>query len=120
MPPLIIWPKLAVTCPVALRSGAMVSDMCLKRVAIAKGTQKRSSLAAVAQVRNHGLSAIIDLMRRNREAPLSMEELAQHVGYPRRYIERLFGPCLGITPTKFYTKLRLDYARNLLAYTEWA
>lgn len=97
---------------------AMVSDMCLRRVSLGKDPQQRSSLAAVAQVRNPGLSAIVELMRRHREEPLSMQELAQRVGYSRRHIERLFDSCLGETPARFYTNLRLDYARNLLVSTE--
>jgi AraC family transcriptional regulator, carnitine catabolism transcriptional activator len=97
---------------------AIVSDMCLRRVPVGKDLHQRSAVAAVAQVRNPGLSAIVDLMHRNREEPLSMDELAERVGYSRRHIERLFDQSLSVTPARFYRNLRLDYARNLLASTE--
>lgn len=97
---------------------AMVSDMCLRRVSIGRDLPQRSSLSAVAQARNPGLAAIVDLMKRHREDPLSMEEIADRIGYSRRHVERLFRQTLGMAPAQFYLRLRLDHARNLLASTD--
>lgn len=97
---------------------AMVSEMCLRRVAIGRDLAQRSPISAVAQARNPGLAAIVELMKRHREDPLPLEELAVRVGYSRRQVERLFRLTLGLSPGKFYQNLRLDYGRNLLASTD--
>ncbi|THD82336.1 GlxA family transcriptional regulator [Aliigemmobacter aestuarii] len=97
---------------------AMVSDMCLRRVSVGRDLPQRSPISAVAQTRNPGLAAIVELMKRHREDPLSMDELAERVGYSRRHVERLFLSTLGQPPARFYLNLRLDHARNLLASTD--
>lgn len=96
----------------------MVLDMCLRRVAIGRDPGQRSSLSAVAQLRNPGLSAMVELMKRHIEEPLSMEELSSRVGYSRRNVERLFRKALGQAPARFYLDMRLDHARNLLSGTD--
>lgn len=97
---------------------AMVSDMCLKRVAIGRDLSQRSPIAAVLQTRNPGLVAIVDLMKRHRENPLSLVQIADRIGYSRRHVERLFRSTMGQSPAKFYHNLRLDHGRNLLASTD--
>lgn len=97
---------------------SMVLDMCLRRVAIGRDPGQRSSLSAVAQLRNPGLSAMVDLMKRHIEDPLSMEDLSTRVGYSRRNVERIFRKALGLPPARFYLDLRLDHARNLLSGTD--
>ena len=96
----------------------MVLDMCLRRVAIGRDQEQRSSLSAVAQLRNPGLSAMVQLMKRHIEEPLSMEELSSRVGYSRRNVERLFRKALGLSPARFYLDMRLDHARTLLTGTD--
>ena len=97
---------------------AMVSDMCLRKVSIGRDLTQRSPISAVIQTRNPGLVAIVELMKRNRETPLTLEELAERIGYSRRHIERLFKLTLGQSPAGFYRNLRLDHGRNLLATTD--
>lgn len=97
---------------------AMVSDMCLRRVAIGKDLPQRSPISAVAQARNPGLAAVVELMKRHREDPLTLEDLAGRIGYSRRQVERLFMKALGQSPARFYLGLRLDHGRNLLASTD--
>jgi AraC family carnitine catabolism transcriptional activator len=96
----------------------MVLDMCLRRVAIGRDPGQRSSLSAVAQLRNPGLAAMVDLMKRHIEEPLSMEELSARVGYSRRNVERIFRKALGLPPARFYLDMRLDHARTLLSGTD--
>ena len=96
----------------------MVLDMCLRRVAIGRDPGQRSSLSAVAQLRNPGLSAMVDLMKRHIEEPLSMEDLSARIGYSRRNVERIFRKALGQPPARFYLDMRLDHARNLLSGTD--
>jgi AraC family transcriptional regulator, carnitine catabolism transcriptional activator len=97
---------------------AMVSDMCLRRVGLGRDLPQRSPISAVAQTRNPGLAAIVELMKRHREDPLSLEEISSRIGYSRRHVERLFKLTLGQSPAKFYHNLRLDHGRNLLASTD--
>ena len=97
---------------------SMVLDMCLRRVAIGRDPGQRSSLSAVAQLRNPGLSAMVDLMKRHIEDPLSMEDLSTRAGYSRRNVERIFRKALGLPPARFYLDMRLDHARNLLSGTD--
>ncbi len=100
------------------RFAAVVSDMCLRRVTIGRDMPQRSSLAAVAQVSNPALSAMVELMKQNREDPMPLDDIAERVGLSRRQMERLFGDILGMPPARFYLNLRLEHARNLLASTE--
>lgn len=60
------------------------------------------------------LRMIAELMEANFEEPLSAAELAKLAGLSLRQIQRMFQETLGTTPTKYYTRLRLQRARNLL------
>ena len=63
------------------------------------------------------LGEVIELMQRNIEDPLSPKELAQHVGVSLRQLERLFKKYRTTTPQRYYIKLRLEHARQLLLHT---
>ncbi len=59
----------------------------------------------------------VSLMEANLEEPMSLDELAQHVGLSRRQLERLFQKHLRCVPTRYYLELRLARARQLLLQT---
>ncbi|MEJ2632343.1 MAG: GlxA family transcriptional regulator [Acidihalobacter sp.] len=63
------------------------------------------------------LAEITELMEANIEEPIELEELASFVGISRRQLERLFLKHLDCTPSRYYLKLRLDRARQLLKQT---
>ncbi|MEJ2177945.1 MAG: GlxA family transcriptional regulator [Gammaproteobacteria bacterium] len=63
------------------------------------------------------LAEAIDLMQNNIEDPLSPQEVASHVGVSLRQLERLFKKYRGTTPQRYYLRLRLENARQLLLYT---
>lgn len=63
------------------------------------------------------LVEIITLMEANLEEPLSLTELAGYVGISRRHLERIFKKHLGCSPLKYYIRLRLLAARQLLKQT---
>lgn len=63
------------------------------------------------------LSETVALMEANVEEPLSIDELAAHVGISRRQLERLFRKYLNTVPTRYYLELRLRQARQLLLQT---
>jgi transcriptional regulator GlxA family with amidase domain len=60
------------------------------------------------------LQKIAELMEANFEEPLSATELAKLAGLSLRQVQRMFQDALGTTPTKYYSRLRLQRARNLL------
>ncbi|BES71398.1 GlxA family transcriptional regulator [Marinobacter nanhaiticus D15-8W] len=63
------------------------------------------------------LAEVTELMEANLEEPIELEELASFVGISRRQLERLFLKHLNCTPSRYYLKLRLDRARQLLKQT---
>nr|WMC99177.1 GlxA family transcriptional regulator [Aminobacter aminovorans] len=64
------------------------------------------------------LSRILQLMERNIEEPLSLEDIAREVSLSRRQIERLFERHLSTTPRQHYLRLKLRRARQLIEMTE--
>lgn len=64
------------------------------------------------------LTEAILLMEANIEEPLPPDELAALVGISRRQLERLFNRHLGCVPSRYYQRLRLARARELLLQTE--
>lgn len=68
-------------------------------------------------VRHEAVGQIIELMEQNLEEPLSASELAELSGIGLRKLERLFKKHCHDTPTRFYLRLRLERARQLLKHT---
>ncbi|WP_446025454.1 choline metabolism transcriptional regulator GbdR [Billgrantia sp. Q4P2] len=62
------------------------------------------------------LEAVV-LMEANLEEPIDLDELASYVRISRRQLERLFQKNLQCTPSRYYMKLRLTRARQLLKQT---
>ena len=65
-------------------------------------------------MQNPKVLTIIELMEANLSEPLSLVEIADHVGLSRRQIERLFRQEMGRSPARYYLEIRLDRARHLL------
>ena len=63
------------------------------------------------------LAEAVQLMEANIEEPMSLDEVATHVGLSRRQLERLFQKHLNCVPTRYYMELRLARARQLLLQT---
>ncbi|WP_166362804.1 GlxA family transcriptional regulator [Pseudomonas akapageensis] len=62
------------------------------------------------------LQEVVELMENNVREPLSLDELANYLSVSRRQLERLFLKYLHCTPSRYYLKLRLIRARQLLRY----
>ena len=56
-------------------------------------------------------------MEANIEEPIPLEELARLLGISRRQLERLFKRNLDCSPSRYYLRLRLYRARQLLRQT---
>lgn len=76
--------------------------------------RQRLPLRARLGVQNVRLLSIIELMEANLAEPLSLVEIAAHIGLSRRQIERLFQQEMGRSPARYYLEIRLDRARHLL------
>lgn len=76
--------------------------------------RQRLPLRARLGVQNARVLSIIELMEANLSEPLSLIDIADHVGLSRRQIERLFRQEMGRSPARYYLEIRLDRARHLL------
>lgn len=76
--------------------------------------RQRLPLRARLGVQNSKVLTIIELMEANLSEPLSLVEIADHVGLSRRQIERLFRQEMGRSPARYYLEIRLDRARHPL------
>lgn len=63
------------------------------------------------------LRKIVELMADNLDEPFSAVELAKSAGLSVRQVERLFLRHLNMTPGRYYMRLRLERARELLRQT---
>ena len=63
------------------------------------------------------LKKIVELMADSLDEPLSAMQLAHAAGLSVRQVERLFLRHLGVTPGRYYMRLRLERARELLRQT---
>lgn len=63
------------------------------------------------------LVVAVELMEANLREPISQEDLAAYVGLSRRQLQRLFHKYLMCAPSRYYLKLRLQRARELLQQT---
>lgn len=63
------------------------------------------------------LQKIVELMADNLDEPYSAVQLANSAGLSVRQVERLFLRHLGMTPGRYYMRLRLERARELLRQT---
>ncbi|NIF23233.1 GlxA family transcriptional regulator [Candidatus Pantoea multigeneris] len=63
------------------------------------------------------LVEVVSLMEANIEEAIELDDLAKYVGLSRRQLERLFQKYLHCSPSRYYMKLRLFRARQLLKQT---
>jgi transcriptional regulator GlxA family with amidase domain len=59
----------------------------------------------------------IRIMRNNIEEPVPLSFISRKVGIGDRQLERLFMKHVGMTPIRYYLRLRIERARELLIYT---
>jgi transcriptional regulator GlxA family with amidase domain len=60
----------------------------------------------------------IEHMQRRLEDPIPLADIARRVGIGVRQLERLFMRHTGMTPLRYYLRLRIERARELLIYTD--
>jgi AraC family carnitine catabolism transcriptional activator len=118
--------------------GAAATDLMLHLIALGHGTMLAQIVAngMVHERIRHGTDpqrAVLDmamgshdplvlkairLMEKNLGAPLQPDTVAAKVGLTTRQLERLFRSKLNDSPARYYLKIRLQAARNLLFYSD--
>jgi transcriptional regulator GlxA family with amidase domain len=77
---------------------------------------QRASIATAAQNDVDPVSQAIALMEAHIEYPLPISGLADNLGQPRRYLERLFRKKVQSSVGQYYMRVRLERAREMLFY----
>lgn len=60
---------------------------------------------------------VVDMMEENISEPVDMKTLIKKASISRRQVERLFERQMGMSPKRYYLKLRLDRAKDLLTHS---
>ncbi|MBB3183952.1 transcriptional regulator GlxA family with amidase domain [Halomonas fontilapidosi] len=96
---------------------AGISEMFICDRVRGEQDQQRVPLKHILGTTQPKLLEIVALMEANLEEPIGLEELAAYVDVSRRQLERLFQRYLLCSPSRYYLKLRLTRARQLLKQT---
>ncbi|WP_163834224.1 choline metabolism transcriptional regulator GbdR [Spartinivicinus ruber] len=96
---------------------ADISEMFLYDRIRTEVEQQKVPLKHTLGVTQPKLVETVALMEANLEETISLDELASYVGLSRRQLERLFLKYLDCSPSRYYLKLRLQRARQLLQQT---
>jgi AraC family carnitine catabolism transcriptional activator len=65
-----------------------------------------------------GVRRALELMKRTLEEPLQTPEIAAQIGISVRQLERRFRSEMGVSPSKYYMRLRIARAHRLLQQTD--
>lgn len=96
---------------------AHVTDQLIHHRVRDADEHQRMDLRARLDVAHPKVLAVVAMMEKSIEAPLSCAALAARAGCSTRQLERLFHKYLGHSPTRHYVAIRLERARDLLRQT---
>ncbi|BCX66041.1 GlxA family transcriptional regulator [Pseudomonas izuensis] len=96
---------------------AAISEMFVYERIRNEQDHQRVPLKHVLGTHQPKLQEIVALMEANLEEPIDLDNLAEYVDLSRRQLERLFQKYLNCTPSRYYLRLRLIRARQLLKQT---
>ena len=82
------------------------------------GHSQRAARPMSGMLRHGKLSLALRVMENNIEEPLTPDEISQVVALSTRQLERLFAQHLNTSPRRYYLRLRLEKARDLLRQTD--
>lgn len=106
-----------IKCDHGRELAAGISEMFICERVRSDQDLQRIPLRHVLGTNQPKLLEIVALMESNLEEPIGLDELASYVGVSRRQLERLFQKNLHCSPSRYYLKLRLTRARQLLKQT---
>ena len=79
------------------------------------GSQEQHMIAVSGLAERHPkIAKAIKLMEQTLQAPMTMAQLAASVGLSERSLLRRFRAALGVSPSQYYRRLRLEVGRRLL------
>ncbi len=82
-----------------------------------QGDRQRTGPESELAGKSEKLKKIVELMADNLDEPFSAAQLAKAANLSVRQVERLFLRHLNVTPSRYYMRLRLERARELLRQT---
>jgi transcriptional regulator GlxA family with amidase domain len=97
---------------------AEISDQFILERVRDSNDRQHIPLAARLGFNHRALVEVAALMETNVEEPLSAVELARLAGLSLRQVQRMFHESLDTTPTKYYLRLRLRRARELILQSQ--
>ncbi|WP_343563829.1 GlxA family transcriptional regulator [Kiloniella sp. b19] len=95
----------------------VVSDMCIHFGSSDRETSQQSAYSVAIKSGNQHLIGAMQYMLTSIEDPVEIHEIAEQIDLSRRQMERLFKRYVGVSPVKFYIKLRVERAYALLNET---
>ena len=96
---------------------AAISDMFVYERIRNEQDHQRVPLKHMLGTQQPNLQEVVALMEANLEEPINLDELAAYVALSRRQLERMFQKYLHCSPSRYYLRLRLIRARQLLKQT---
>lgn len=96
---------------------AAISEMFVYERIRNEQDHQRVPLKHVVGTHQPKLQEVVALMEANLEEPIDLDNLAEYVDLSRRQLERPFQKYLQCTPSRYYLRLRLIRARQLLKQT---
>lgn len=82
------------------------------------GHSQRTARPMSGMLRHGKLSLALRVMENNIEEPLTPDEISHVIALSTRQLERLFAQHLNTSPKRYYLRLRLEKARDLLRQTD--
>lgn len=95
----------------------VISEMFVYERIRGEQDRQRVPLKHVVGTHQPKLQEVVALMEANLEEPIDLDTLAEYVDLSRRQLERSFQKYLHCTPSRYYLRLRLIRARQLLKQT---
>jgi len=96
---------------------AAISDMFVYERIRNEQDHQRVPLKHMLGTQQPKLQEVVALMEANLDEPINLDELAAYVALSRRQLERMFQKYLHCSPSRYYLRLRLIRARQLLKQT---
>lgn len=81
-------------------------------------TRQYRAISGAYGVRNATVRRAIALMREHVEDPQPVHAISESIGISPRQLERLFRNHIGVSPSVYARRLRLEHARELLQHTD--
>jgi transcriptional regulator GlxA family with amidase domain len=106
---------------IQLKLGSRISHLVSEQFVLerVRSDQDRQYIPLRAQIgaSHRSMIRVAELMEEHVERPLSLDMIARTTGLSKRQIERLFKRHLDCVPNRYYLKMRLRRARELLLQT---